>query len=125
MVFTRFVEVGRVALVNYGPDAGKLVVILDVMDTNKALVAGPCTGVERQTLQFRRMALTDIKVKISRGARNKQLVSAWTKADVAGQWAKTSWAQKLAKKAKRAESTDFSRFKTMIARKKRSAAITK
>lgn len=33
--FTRFVEIGRVVLVNYGEDEGKLAVILDVADNNK------------------------------------------------------------------------------------------
>lgn len=33
--FTRFVEIGRVALVNYGPDEGKLAVIIDVLDQNR------------------------------------------------------------------------------------------
>ena len=105
-------------MINYGPDAGKLCTIVDVIDVNKALVDGPSTGVARQPLQFRRMALTDIKVKVSRSARAKQLKSAWTKEDVLGQWAKTSWAKKVAKKTLRANSTDFSRFQTMLARKK-------
>lgn len=33
--FTRFVEIGRVALINYGPDEGKLCTIIDVVDGNK------------------------------------------------------------------------------------------
>jgi large subunit ribosomal protein L14e len=32
MPFTRFVEVGRVALVNFGPDTGKLCTIIDIID---------------------------------------------------------------------------------------------
>lgn len=39
--FTRFVSVGRVVLINYGPDAGKIATIIDVVDENKALVDGP------------------------------------------------------------------------------------
>ncbi|PQQ17246.1 putative 60S ribosomal protein L14 [Prunus yedoensis var. nudiflora] len=38
MPFKRYVEIGRVALVNYGEDYGKLVVIVDVLDQNRALV---------------------------------------------------------------------------------------
>jgi|EP00624_Nannochloropsis_granulata_P002672 hypothetical protein len=34
-LFTRFVEVGRVVLVNYGPDYGKLATVIDVVDGNK------------------------------------------------------------------------------------------
>lgn len=35
MPFRRYVEIGRVAVVNYGPEAGKLVVIVDVVDRNR------------------------------------------------------------------------------------------
>jgi hypothetical protein len=35
MPFKRYVEIGRVAMVNYGPDYGKLVVISDVVDQNR------------------------------------------------------------------------------------------
>lgn len=35
--FKRYVEIGRVALVNYGKDYGKLVVIVDVIDQNRVI----------------------------------------------------------------------------------------
>ncbi|ESR41795.1 Ribosomal L14e domain-containing protein [Citrus sinensis] len=35
MPLKRYVEIGRVALVNYGKDYGKLVVIVDVLDQNR------------------------------------------------------------------------------------------
>jgi hypothetical protein len=35
MSFSRFVEAGRVALINYGPLEGKLCVIVDIVDQNK------------------------------------------------------------------------------------------
>lgn len=35
MTFSRFVEVGRVALINYGPNQGKLCTIIDVVDENR------------------------------------------------------------------------------------------
>ncbi len=35
MPFTRNVEIGRIALVNYGEEYGKLVVITDVVDQNR------------------------------------------------------------------------------------------
>lgn len=35
MPFARFVQIGRVALVNYGKDYGKLVVVTDVIDQNR------------------------------------------------------------------------------------------
>ena len=35
MPFTRLAEIGRVAIVNYGPETGKLVVITDIVDQNR------------------------------------------------------------------------------------------
>jgi ribosomal protein L14E/L6E/L27E len=66
-VYQRFVEIGRVALVNYGPDAGNLVAILDILDQNRILVQGP--SVHRQVLNMKRATLTDLKVVIGRQAR--------------------------------------------------------
>lgn len=40
MPFTRYVEIGRVALVNYGEEYGKLYVIVDVLDNNRVRRAG-------------------------------------------------------------------------------------
>lgn len=34
-VFKRFVEIGRVAYISFGPHAGKLVAIVDVIDQNR------------------------------------------------------------------------------------------
>lgn len=35
MPFKRNAEIGRVAIVNYGPETGKLVVISDIVDQNR------------------------------------------------------------------------------------------
>jgi large subunit ribosomal protein L14e len=35
MPFSRHVEIGRVCLINYGADYGKLVTIVDVVDPNR------------------------------------------------------------------------------------------
>jgi|TARA_B110000090_G_C13286495_1_gene410201 large subunit ribosomal protein L14e len=35
MGFSRFVEVGRVVLINYGPDAGKIATIVDIVDAKR------------------------------------------------------------------------------------------
>lgn len=34
-VYKRFVEIGRVAYISFGPHAGKLVAIVDVIDQNR------------------------------------------------------------------------------------------
>ena len=127
MVFKRYVEVGRVVLINYGPDAGKLATIIDIVDQNKCLVDGPeeITGVSRQVISYKRIALTDLTVKIQMNARQKTLKKAWADADTLATWESSSWAKKLAAKKKRASLNDFGRFKVMVARKQKMEIIAK
>ena len=125
MPFNRYVEVGRVVLVNYGPEAGKLATIIDVVDQNKCLIDGPETGVARQVISYTRISLTDLTVKIQRNARAKTLKKAWEEADTQNKWDSSSWAKKLASKKKRASLDDFGRFKVMVARKQKSEIIAK
>ena len=44
MPFQRYVEVGRVAIVNYGAEYGKLVVITDVVDQNRVSCSRDCAA---------------------------------------------------------------------------------
>ena len=48
MPFKKFVEIGRVAVLGQGPDAGKIAAIVNVIDQNRVLVDGPTSGVLRQ-----------------------------------------------------------------------------
>jgi len=120
-----FIEIGRVVCINYGPNAGKLCVIVDVMNQNFALVDGAnqAGGVGRTTLNSKHMAITPIKIDVARSAKSKSVEAVWTGADVLGQWAASSWGKKHAKQAKRANCSDFDRFNTMLLRKKRSQII--
>jgi large subunit ribosomal protein L14e len=127
MAYNRFVEVGRVCLINYGPEEGKLCTVIDVIDQTRVLVDGPTniTGVARQQMPIKRISLTDFKVKCGHNAKQKSLSKAWEAANVLEEWNKTGWAKKMAKKAKRAQTNDFERFKVMVARKKKSSIISK
>lgn len=80
-------------------------------------VHGPTTGVPRHTIPIRRLALTDFVVKVSRGARTKALTKAWKTSGVEAKWTNTAWAKKIALKAKRANTTDFERFKLTAAKR--------
>merc|ERR1711908_58250 len=64
MGFTRFVEMGRVVVVNYGDDAGKLGMIVDVIDQNRCMVYSPYTSLPRTEMGYKRLSLTDLKVSI-------------------------------------------------------------
>jgi len=127
MVFTRYVEVGRIVFINFGPDAGKLATIVDVVDQNKCLIDGPLsiTGVGRKVVSYKRLALTDFTINIERGARGQPLIEAWKEADVMALWEKSAWAKKVANKKKRLALDDFARFKVMVAKKQKSEIIAK
>ena len=73
MSFKRFVELGRVALITYGEDSGKLCTIIDVLDNNRVLVDGPksITGVSRQAINLKRVQLTDLKIGAKHNATQK------------------------------------------------------
>ena len=121
MVFRRFVEIGRVALVNYGPQYGKLVVIVDVIDQNRALVDSP--DMVRTQINFKRLSLTDITIEIPRMPKNKVLKKAVEDGEVHSKWENSAWGRKLAVRTKRAGLNDFDRFKVMVARIKRSSVV--
>ncbi|KAF8951369.1 hypothetical protein BGZ46_004013 [Entomortierella lignicola] len=112
-------------MVNYGPDAGKLAVIVDIIDHNRALVEGPTTGIARGVYAFRRLTLTPLVVKVPRNAGQTVLKAAIEKQDLAGSWAKTSWAKKIASRAQRASNSDFDRFKLQKYKKLRREIVNK
>jgi large subunit ribosomal protein L14e len=127
MVFKRYAEVGRVVLVNYGSESGKLATIIDIVDQNKCLIDGPeaLTGVSRQVIPFTRIALTDLTVKVQRNARQTTLQKAWEAGETMKTWDASAWAKKLAAKKKRSSLSDFGRFKVMVARKQKKEIIAK
>uniref|UniRef100_A0A0C9S0T0 TSA: Wollemia nobilis Ref_Wollemi_Transcript_28907_948 transcribed RNA sequence n=1 Tax=Wollemia nobilis TaxID=56998 RepID=A0A0C9S0T0_9CONI len=121
MPFRRYVEIGRVALVNYGPDYEKLVVIVDVVDQNRALVDAP--KMVRGQMNFKRLALTDIKINIPRTPKKKVLIEAMQAAEVQKRWENSSWGRKLVVQKRRAQLNDFDRFKVMLAKIKRGSLV--
>ena len=95
MVFKRFVEVGRVIVVNYGPLTGKLAVIVDILTTTKVIIQGLKGGVRRQELSLRRVTLTDYKLDIKRGAKREEVFKAIEDFKLEEKLKKSSFAKKL------------------------------
>ncbi|KAI3661207.1 hypothetical protein MP638_005644 [Amoeboaphelidium occidentale] len=125
MVYTRFVEVGRVVQITYGPEYGKYAVIVDIIDQSRALVDGPTSGVKRQPLAFRRLQLTDMVVKIPRTIGTASLKKALEKESFDKKWKESKYSKTYQTRAKRAALSDFDRFKVMLAKKQRRAILRK
>lgn len=64
------------------------------------------------------MALTDLKVKLPRGARSKYVRKAFEDEQVETKWSQTAWAKRIARFQRRAELTDFERFKVKVLKQK-------
>ena len=119
MVFRRFVEVGRVIVINYGPLAGKLAVIVDILTTTKIIIQGLKGGVRRQELSLRRVTLTDYKINIKRGAKREEVFKAIDEYKLEEKFKNSTYSKKCELRQKRANLTDFDRFKVMRFRQKR------
>ncbi|KAK1921687.1 ribosomal protein L14-domain-containing protein [Papiliotrema laurentii] len=124
--FKRFVEVGRVVLVNDGPSAGKLAVIAEIIDHNRALIDGPTTSVPRQAFAYRNLILTPYTIaKLPRGAGSGAIKKAVEKAGVLEKWESSGWAKKLAARQVRKDSNDFERFQLQLAKRSRRDTVRK
>jgi large subunit ribosomal protein L14e len=119
MVFKRFVEVGRVININYGPLVGKLAVVVDILTPTKVIVQGLKGGVRRQELSLRRVTLTDDKIEIKRGAKRDEVLKAIENYKLEEKYKNSTIAKKNELRQKRANLTDFDRFQVMRLRQKR------
>ncbi|BAM39212.1 60S ribosomal protein L14 [Theileria orientalis strain Shintoku] len=119
-LFKKFVEPGRLCLLTYGPNSGKLVFVVDVVTPSRILVDGAdVTGVKRQQVPKTWLKLTDVKVDLQRGAKTKT-VSKVAKAEKALElFDKTSLGKKLRVVEKKKNLNDFQRFKLMVAQRQR------
>ncbi|GAA5962349.1 hypothetical protein JCM5350_000384 [Sporobolomyces pararoseus] len=118
--FKRYVEVGRVVLVNDGPSAGKLATIVEIIDHNRALIDGPSTGVPRQSFTYRRLVLTPyVLKKLPRAAGTSTVKKVFDASEVVAKWEKSAWAQKRKATEQRRNLSDFDRFNVMLLKKQR------
>ena len=123
--FKRFVEVGRIAVLQDGPKAGEIAAIVDVIDQNRVLIDGPQSGVERQAYRIKNLHLTPLKIVFPFSARSKVVRKAWEEEKISDKWAASSWAKRMQMKARRQGLNDFDRFKLMKAKSARNKIVAK
>ena len=71
------IEVGRICVKQFGREAGKKCVIVDVMDKSFVLVTGPkkVTGVRRRRANLNHVEPLQTKIEITRGASDEEVTS--------------------------------------------------
>jgi large subunit ribosomal protein L14e len=121
------VQVGRVAVINYGPDYGKICVIVDIIDHNRVLIDGPepINGIARQPYNLRRLALTRLRFPLAKGARSNTLLKAFNHHKILDKWRKSSWAKKIIARQNKDNLTDFQRFVVATAKSKKNYALSR
>ncbi|ODM95004.1 60S ribosomal protein L14 [Orchesella cincta] len=119
MAFRKFVETGRVAFIAEGRDEGKLCAIVNIIDSNRVLVDGPCTGVPRQEMSIKRLHLTNFSMKFPWTASTRVVRKTWTVDKIDDKWKASRWAQRVESRRKRANLTDFERFQLKEAKRTR------
>ncbi|EFN78938.1 60S ribosomal protein L14 [Harpegnathos saltator] len=124
MPFQRFVQSGRVAYVSDGIHQGKLVAIVDIIDQNRVLVDGPSSNVPRCEMRLNELHLTKFRLRFPFTGSTRVVRKAWQAGNIDELWKQTMWARKVEAKKKRAELSDFDRFKLRKARQIRNRMRT-
>ncbi|XP_014470629.1 PREDICTED: 60S ribosomal protein L14 isoform X2 [Dinoponera quadriceps] len=124
MPFQRFVQSGRVAYVSDGIHQGKLVAIVDIIDQNRVLVDGPSCNVPRCEMRLNDLHLTKFRLRFPYSGCTRVVRKAWQAGNIDELWKQTMWARKVEAKKKRAELSDFDRFKLRKARQMRNRMRT-
>jgi|EP00933_Yihiella_yeosuensis_P055312 large subunit ribosomal protein L14e len=120
-----FVEIGRVAIVNYGVHAHKYVVILDVVDAVSVLVDGPTSGVDRQIMPLKWLSITHIKFQVPRSVTTHTLKKFIVVNGVDAKVAACNWMKKASAAKARLQMTDFDRYKVAQLKKQKAAIVRK
>lgn len=121
MGYNKFVQVGRVARINYGPQEGKLATIVDIVSDKRVLVDGE--DIQRQVIPIARLQLTRQVINVGRGARTGAVRKIIAKENVAQTFAKTTLGRHYANQERRQNLTDFERFKVVVLRRRLSKLL--
>jgi large subunit ribosomal protein L14e len=111
MPYKQFVEVGRLALISFGPLADSIAVVVDIIDATRVLIDVPNSSEPRQAISVKRLKLTDIVVNFPRAAAPDVVAQAVADEDALGKWSATNWAKRLSLAKAKGDLTDFQRFK--------------
>ena len=118
----RTIELGRLILIIKGKDAGKVAVILNVIDQNRFVVEGK--GVNRQLVNQKDIEVTPfVCEEVGLNDSSKVVGAKVEKSKILEQWAASAWAKKVAVRELRANVDDFTRFKLNKLRKTRARAV--
>jgi len=121
MGYNRFVQIGRVARVNYGPLEGKIATIVDILNSKRVLIDGE--GINRQVIPIARLQLTKQVLQVGRGVRTGKLRSTLSKLNVQKTFDESALGRSYSRQARREQLSDFERFKVLSLRRRLSKLL--
>lgn len=121
MGYNRFVQIGRVARINFGPLEGKLATIVDIINDKRVLVDGE--NISRQVIPIARLQLTKNVLQVGRGIRTGKLRKVIAKENLQKNFDNSTLGKAYINQARRQELTDFERFKVLSLRRRLSKLL--
>ncbi len=89
---------GRVVYLNFGPLAGKLAVVVDIVNGSKVVIDGPTLGVRRQVISTKRLTLTKFRlVSYKRSTKQGELRKMIEKFELVKRFSQTGLGKKIQK----------------------------
>lgn len=117
-------ELGRVVYINYGPQAGKIAVVVDIVNGTQIVVDGPGLGVERHVVSTRRLELTQFRIgDFAKGDKRGELRKKIESFGLEKRFASAGIGKRIAKQQKRASLSDFDRFRVHVLKRTLSKAL--
>lgn len=117
-------NLGRVVYVNFGALAGKTAVVVDIVNGTRVVIDGPGLGVSRQPISTKRLTLTRYRLaNLTKGEKQTSLRKKIESFRLAERFASNGLGKRIQKQKRRAELTDFERFKVAVLKRKLNKAI--
>ena len=112
-------EIGRVVYVNYGTLVGKIAVVVELVNKNRVIISGPGLGVSRTLITNRRLELTKFRVpNVAYGIKEGELKKQIESFELLKKFNETERGRKILRQQRRADLTDFERFKVLVLKRK-------
>jgi large subunit ribosomal protein L14e len=112
-------SLGRVVYINFGQLAGKIAVVVDIVNGTRVVIDGPGLGVERQMISNKRLTLTRFRIPgVGKAEKQSSLQKKITDFKLTERFNATGLGKRIQKQKRRLELTDFERFKVMTLKKK-------
>jgi len=112
-----FVQIGRVAIINSGPEKGKFAVIANVIDHKRVLIDSPqtvgdkYTELKRQSYSTRHLRLMKYRLAMRPDETHKVISGLWAKNNITSRLLSSKFMIRKLKQEKKESLNDFERFK--------------